>query len=281
MGVVSEQPTTGENQNPPPNYSELPPAYNTVYGQPLTTPSAAAPVQQITWMPIPTNVPMNCPPGLEYLAAVDEMIVDQQVEVLELFDVECANRYKMMNTLGQQVYFATEESELCDRICCKNERAFIMHIWDNYGREVMRINRPFQLCAGCCWCAGNETCSLYVEVEAPVGQVVGRVKQTKSLWVAHYDITSPNDDVLLKIRGPTCICDGPCFTSDQNFYIYTPDLDRQIGKISKKWSGLAREMFTQADKFGITFPLDLDIKMKATLFGALFLIDFMFFEYKG
>jgi len=37
----------------------------------------------------------------------------------------------------------------------------------------------------------------------------------------------------------------------------------KIGKISKQWSGLAREIFTDADFFGINFPLDLDVRMKA------------------
>ena len=59
-------------------------------------------------------------------------------------------------------------------------------------------------------------------------------------------------------------------------------------------------MFTDADNFGINFPLDLDVKVcvkihlttylvyekdefqvKATLLGALFLIDFMYFEHSN
>lgn len=46
----------------------------------------------------------------------------------------------------------------------------------------------------------------------------------------------------------------------------------QVGKISKQWSGLAKEAFTDTDNFGITFPRDLDVRMKATLLGAVFLI---------
>lgn len=45
-----------------------------------------------------------------------------------------------------------------------------------------------------------------------------------------------------------------------------------MGRICKQWSGLAREMFTDADHFGISFPMDLDVKMKAVLIGACFLI---------
>lgn len=45
-----------------------------------------------------------------------------------------------------------------------------------------------------------------------------------------------------------------------------------MGKISKQWAGLLREAFTDADYFGITFPMDLDVKMKAVMIGACFLI---------
>lgn len=45
-----------------------------------------------------------------------------------------------------------------------------------------------------------------------------------------------------------------------------------VGKISKQWSGLGREMFTDADHFGINFPMDLDVKLKAVMLGACMLI---------
>ena len=45
---------------------------------------------QVQWMQRPQTV-QNCPPGLEYLTQVDQLLVHQQVELLEgnLFFVEC------------------------------------------------------------------------------------------------------------------------------------------------------------------------------------------------
>ena len=54
--------------------------------------------------------------------------------------------------------------------------------------------------------------------------------------------------------------------------VYSRDGSVKVGKISKQWSGLVREAFTDADMFGINFPLDLDVKIKAVLLGACFLI---------
>ena len=50
------------------------------------------------------------------------------------------------------------------------------------------------------------------------------------------------------------------------------DGETEVGKISKQWTGFIREGYTDADNFGATFPMDLDVKMKAVLLGAVFLI---------
>ena len=54
--------------------------------------------------------------------------------------------------------------------------------------------------------------------------------------------------------------------------VYSADGETPVGQIRKQWSGMVKEMFTDADNFGITFPMDLDVNVKATLLGAVFLI---------
>lgn len=49
-----------------------------------------------------------------------------------------------------------------------------------------------------------------------------------------------------------------------------------IGKISKQLPGFMRELVINADKFGIQFPFDLDVKIKALMLGAGFLIVSLF-----
>ena len=45
---------------------------------------------------------------------------------------------------------------------------------------------------------------------------------------------------------------------------------------AKNFSGLLKEAVT--DTFSVSFPLDLDARVKATLLTGVFLIDFMHFE---
>ena len=54
--------------------------------------------------------------------------------------------------------------------------------------------------------------------------------------------------------------------------VSSKDGSAQVGRISKQWSGLVKEMFTDADNFGVVFPMDLDVKVKATTLAATFLI---------
>ena len=42
-----------------------------------------------------------------------------------------------------------------------------------------------------------------------------------------------------------------------------------------------KEGFTDADHFGVMFPAEWDVELKARFLGAVFLIDFVHFENKG
>ncbi|CAG2103343.1 unnamed protein product [Medioppia subpectinata] len=65
----------------------------------------------------------------------------------------------------------------------------------------------------------------------------------------------------------------PCFNwGDVDYPIYSALDGQRMGKITIQWSGLGREWMTDANHFGITFPAELDVPMKAVLMGACFLI---------
>ncbi len=71
---------------------------------------------------------------------------------------------------------------------------------------------------------------------------------------------------------------------NQSFHLASFEIRKdgiEAGKITKKWSGLMKEGFTDADNFGVMFPADWDVESKALLLGAVFLIDFVHFENKG
>lgn len=224
----------------------------------------------VPWMPTPP-VPLNCPPGLEYLTQIDQILVHQQIELLEvLTGFETNNRYEIKNSLGQRVYFAVEDTDCCTRNCCGPSRPFTLRILDNLGREVVTMERPLRCANCCCPCCLQE-----IEIQAPPGVPIGYVSQKWHPCLPKFTIQNERREDVLKIIGPCIVC-SCC--SDIDFEIKSLDEQSAVGKISKQWTGMVIEAFTDADNFGIQFPLDLDVKMKTVMLGACFLIDFMFFE---
>ena len=124
------------------------------------------------------------------------------------------------------------------------------------------------------------------------GTVIGRVRQTGACCACNhsFDIFDEHDTKVLEIEGPCCCmllkCCGDvpfkvihCSQSSNSFNSsQVLSSGREIGTISKQWAGVAQECCTTATNFGIQFPIDLDVKLKATLMGAMFLIDFMVWE---
>ncbi|XP_067435103.1 phospholipid scramblase 2-like [Thunnus thynnus] len=268
----------GYNQGPPPvMYQPGPVGPGQAPGPEYGGPPGHAPGPEYGGAPgaiSPASAPVGVPPGLEYLTQIDQILIHQKVELLEAFiGFETNNQYEIKNSLGQKIYKAKEKNDCCTRNCCGSLRSFDMKIKDNMDREVIRLIRPFRCVS--CWCP---CCLQEMEVQAPPGTTIGYVKQDWHPCLPKFSIQGANKETLMKLEGPcfACNCCG-----DVNFELKGKDGDKTIGRISKQWSGLLKEVFTDTDNFGIQFPLDLDVKMKAVLMGACFLIDFMFFEKVG
>ncbi|GMS87274.1 hypothetical protein PENTCL1PPCAC_9449, partial [Pristionchus entomophagus] len=242
-------------------------------------PGAPLPDGSGNWMPKPPES-SDIPPGLEYLALVDRILVRQKRELLEIVTGwETNNKYVIMNGVGQQVYYAVESSDVCSRQCCGQQREFTIRLLDNFGKEVMHINREFNCCGGACPCIASpgSGCAHLITVEAPPGNIIGYVSHRASCaCINAYEVYDHNEKTLFNIDSPDwCTMTYGC--GDKEFSVKTM-AGEEIGSVWKSWSGCCQEVFTDADKFGISFPLDLSVRAKATLIGATFLIDFDNFE---
>ncbi|XP_055309030.1 phospholipid scramblase 1-like [Sitodiplosis mosellana] len=207
-------------------------------------------------MNVPRQIP-NCPRGLEYLTTVDQLLIKQQVEL------GLDNRFVIKNAMGQNIYHADEDADCCAHLWCGSDRSFDMIITDNYDNRVMQFFRPTAI-----------GFSDSIEVSAPIGQVIGRIVKQFDLVFPTFKVKNQYNETVLYIEGPA-ITTG--FFGDVEFKVVKPD-GVQVGKICKQWSGLAREFFTYADYFGINFPIDLDVRIKAVLLGACLLINSIYYE---
>lgn len=225
----------------------------------------------VVWMPMPTLM-LNCPPGLEYLAQLDNIHVLQHFEPLEIITgFETNNRYDIKNNLDQMVYFVNEDTDDYTRNAYRTLRPFVLRVTDFMGREIMTMQRPFR-CSCCCFCCPSTRQEL--EVQCPPGVTIGFVAEHWNLCRAVYSIQNERKEDMMGVYGP---CSTYGCGSDSVFEVISLDGVSSIGSITRKWNGVLSAM-SDADHFEIHFPIDLDVKMKAMIFGACFLIDFMYFE---
>ena len=57
---------------------------------------------------------------------------------------------------------------------------------------------------------------------------------------------------------------------------------KTLARVEKKWSGVLREVFTDADRFRINFePAELNVDERALVLAAALFIDLQYFEHKA
>jgi hypothetical protein len=87
-----------------------------------------------------TNLPMvtlNCPPGLEYLATIDQLLVKAKIKLARsILGYGTNNKYLIKNNEGQDVYVSVEETHWLTRYFLGTTRPFKMKIVNNADEEV-------------------------------------------------------------------------------------------------------------------------------------------------
>ncbi|XP_077527614.1 phospholipid scramblase 3-like [Haemaphysalis longicornis] len=169
--------------------------------------------------------------------------------------------------MDQFIFLAIEESDCRDRWFYCGGRPFDMRLLDYRNVPVLRFIRPLR--CDCAWCFCCFCCLQELEVQAPKGTIIGSVRMDFSLSPS-FSILDRRDKLVLKIKRPLC----PCTFCGKEvlFNIFAPDGVTKLGHIIKLESRLSHNKLTSFDSFSLGFPIDLDVKMKAVLLGALMLI---------
>ena len=194
---------------------------------------------------------------MEKLKAAESVIVQQKKEWGEILTgFETKNRYAVLDSSNQQLYWAAEESSVLARWFLKVLRPLAIHILSTEGRLVIKIVKPFRFFF-------HEVTIFNAE-----GRPLGKVKRRFSILTKKFTVEDPQGAATYNICAP--LLHPWTFNISKN--------DMEAGEILKKWSGLGKEVFTDADNFSIKFPQGADAEQKAVFLGALFLIDMVYFE---
>ena len=194
------------------------------------------------------------------LTLCDELIVQQRVEMLEaITSFETRNKYAILTPDGEQVCFAYEESGGFSRVFLNTHRALEIHVVENDGRPVMTADRAFF------WFRPQ------MNVRDGAGRPIGTLNRQWGFFNRKITLTDSARRNVGLIRGR--VIPRP-FT----FFIDDPQ-GVEVGRITKEWSGLGREMFTDADTFRVEFGhTERSQEMRLMLLAAAIAIDLDFFE---
>ena len=188
------------------------------------------------------------------------LLVNQHVEMFEaVTGWETENEYTVLDEHGSKVFAIQEESGGCARQCCKSARSFVLHVLDANNEPVLRFERPYRFY----W---HEM----LVRDAVTGNVIGTIAKAFAFFSRVFHIFSSDGQHLFNVSSP--------LFSPWTFYITEPNTQTQIGTVKKKWSGLAQEIFTDADNFGVDFPARLPRESKSLLLASCLLVDYMYFE---
>ncbi len=192
----------------------------------------------------------------------DRLSVRQRKKWLEiLLSFEMKNSYDVFDGNGQPVLRVREEGagilSFLKRVFLGPMRPFEATVSDPVTTvEVMKVDRPFRFMFH------------RLIVSASDGTMLGAIQRRWSWLRRIYDIEDAEGRVVARLFGPIL-----------KPWTFEIQIDGQtLGTIRKRWSGFGKELFTDADNFGVDLAQVSDPALRVLAFAATVLIDVVHFE---
>jgi uncharacterized protein YxjI len=192
-----------------------------------------------------------------------EVVIVQKREIAELFGFETRNKYSI-EADGVPFAFAAEQGKggfaFLARMFIGHWRSFEFHFFDNARQVVLRAVHPFRFFFQ------------RLEVSAADGRLIGAVQQRFAVFSKRFDVEDATGRLLLEVASP--IWRPWTFTFQRG--------GSELARVEKKWSGMFREAFTDADRFRVAFTAsELTSNERALVLAAGLFIDLQYFEQKA
>ncbi|MBU0553070.1 scramblase [Myxococcota bacterium] len=191
------------------------------------------------------------------------VFIRQRVEWGEaVFGFEQRNQYDVFDDKNELIGRVVEDqgalSRLLSRLFLGSRRGFEIDVRSHLNRDLLSLTRGFSFFFS------------EMDVWDTKGRRLGRVVRRFSLLYRQFDLIDERGHVFAYIKSPLWrLWTFPIFCVE----------NRERGRITKRWSGLLKEMFSDADNFGVDFgEMPWTLSHRAVIFAAAISIDFDFFE---
>jgi uncharacterized protein YxjI len=186
----------------------------------------------------------------------DEYFVDEKVRVFGI-----RNEYKVFDNQGLQIGFVKQVMSNAEKFLTllinKSMMPFVFEIQDAEERVITIIRRGWTI-----WMSK-------IEITTADGVILGYVRQRFQFFKPLFEIHNANGEKIAQIQGDFFAW---------NFTI-TNNEEKEIGKITKKWAGVAKEFFTSADKYLVSIDQSVaEDTNKIAILSAAITIDMLFKE---
>lgn len=198
--------------------------------------------------------------NLAPLAAYPTLVIRQRRELAEFFGYESRNKYEVLTADGQPILYAAEQGKGLGAMLARqffgHWRSFEINVFDVYRNLVLRAVHPFRFFFQ------------RLEVHDAGGRLIGALQQRFAFFSKRFDVLDASDNVLFTVSSP--------FWRVWTFPFVRSG--REVAVIAKKWGGVLREIFTDADTFRIDYQPELSPDERALLLAAGLFIDLQYFE---
>jgi uncharacterized protein YxjI len=201
---------------------------------------------------------------LMQLAGRTEVVLQQRRELAELAGFETRNKFEIVAADGTPLGFAAEQGKgfgaMIGRQLLGHWRSFEIHVFDAQRQPVAVAVHPFRF-----WFKR-------IEVKTPDGRLVGALQQRFAMLHKRFDVQDALGATRLRVKSP--LWKPWTFPFERD--------GRDVAFVRKKWSGLMKETFTDADNFLVEFvdPSLTEDDRLLVLAAGLF-IDLQYFEQKS
>jgi uncharacterized protein YxjI len=200
--------------------------------------------------------------GQTFLATQPQLSLKQRKEWVEiLVDFETRNQYAVRGAGGEELGTLAEEgggfARTLARFFLRSHRPLDAWLCDRGGAALLRLSRPFFFLFS------------DLHVADAQGVRVGSVHRRFGILHRKYDLRDSFGRTFARVKSPIW----------RLWTFFVKAEDGRDATIGKKWGGLLREVFADADTFGVDFSqATWAPEERAVIFAAAVSIDFDFFE---
>ncbi|KAK2578865.1 hypothetical protein KPH14_001273 [Odynerus spinipes] len=220
------------------------------------------PISTTDWVSTPRSQ-LSALSGTHFLAGVEQLEIQRIVNLSTLLGLAGKEKqYRIKVPKAETIFLAMESRTEREERYTRGLSGFALIFLDPAGETAFVVKKN----------------PIWKYMPGPVHKVtvesmglIGSVEQNFSLLGPSFTVYDASRRPLCNIYGPN-VC-GCCMYKESQFQIISIDRSHQIASLMHQWDDVSHDY-----TFLLTFPIDLNVRLKSLLLGASFLMEHLYFE---